>query len=429
LLTRTGFFALALALLLGGAGVTQATHLTPPPALDQSNPYKDDVTRARQALDQSIERFWADYYANPWDFQRLQWDYDAYVRAWYDYMYALSRYYAWERQSKTFSGRVLTREGPRPIPVRRGSTAKQEQEGKALTIAPFRDAPIAGAAVVVTRNVRILYKADQSPQTQDQPAERLLAPQTWRQVTDRQGNFAFGGLGEGDYRYTVTHEGYLPASGLFTLGKGPVKRQIYLSTMRRFNGVVLTVPAEVYPIIRPLLAKSAPSAQAGQQTQEVSAETVEKLLSQKPGLAPPFKRTIPLEGARVRLSPPRIPIYKAEQTGQAQSAQGADAQAQSQGEQAAARRILPGFPDRWPTAVTGSKGQFHFANLYRQAYEVTVEKEGYTPFRGLVSLDDPVTFRRIVVFPWLSEPPRPYPVRAQEQEAPSGTDVENPFGK
>jgi hypothetical protein len=417
-----------------------------PPEFTKENPYADDLARARRALDDSIRRFWEVYSRDPWNYWVVVDAYYGYAEAYRRYNWVLAKYWEWERNQSSFSGRVLTRETPPPVYT--------TTEGQPRAMGLITDRPVSGATIRLVSGPVIYYgtkpgEAQPAPaaQTPDQPTGMIAPPnmpsRIYLATSNEKGRFVFRNLPRGHYNYTVSKDGFSPVHGAVEVGVARQERDIYLNRHRGFAGVVLTVSKPVWAIIKPMLVKpqTASAVAPVQDAVVASAEDVEQVLGSDARIQPIHRKLIPVEGARVMLrSFNRFPMPLA--AGGAPGAAPLDATSGAAASPTTSTPQAPsaGFADpgivRWPpmpidpSTTTGGDGKFHFENLPQTSYQVVVEKPGFIPFRAMVTLDRYQTFRRVVIFPLMPGEPMPVPVPMPAQQTDTqGGSLNDPFAR
>jgi hypothetical protein len=314
-----------------------------PSPVDQRNPYARELVAARRHLDATIVEYWRVYRQDPWNVWGLWRAYFAYADAWYRYRRTLDRYWAWYgERDHVLTGRVVSSD-----------------------ISPYEwrrhDQPVAAARVD-------LY-------TYVPPGQRRPVVLIGTRTTDSRGAFEFRNLAEGTYSYSITCQGYAPASGRVEVGRdGQRELVVRLSRIRILTGTVLA----------------------------------RRMVGNPPADPPPgFWNPVPVAGAEVIVEIDGIARIQDPATGSTAS-----------------------HPEEaWiGRAVTGADGRFRIENIPFSQAILLVRKAGYRSHSEGLRLADEVTDRNVVLT--YDGPPipiaRPGEPGYQEIEvAPAGT-VDNP---
>lgn len=407
-----------------------------PAEMSRENPFADDLARARKRLDASILRFWDIYARDPWNYWLVVDAYYSYADSYQRYTWVLWRYWHWENTHYRFSGRVLTRDV---------EVLENEKVARPELVVP-------NAEIKLERNAAFLagqplaQKEEAKEAKETAVAHTTVAPPAgYTAKSDDKGRFDFRGLPRGQYKYTVTAEGFFPTSGLVEIAATRQDRDVYLTRLRKFEGTVFTVTADCLPILRPLLSKAGAP---GGAVDVASADEVEKILGSDQRIAPQFRRLVPVDGAKVSLNaatslpfpipglpapgqtpgqtPGQLPPVPGQVPGQLPPAPG---QVPGQLPPVGDDKARPVAGQVVPSTSTGADGKFAFAGLTDTSYRVSAEKAGYLPFSALINLERAHTWRRIVIFPFVPFEPGKLEPQKVEQTDVQGKSLNDPFAK
>ena len=438
-----------------------------PAPFNDLNPFTKKVQVTREQVQAAVKKFYADYYAQPWNFYLQVANYYRYVDAYNAYMQALAAYWRWENNNRNaFTGKVVSQSypwirplaasGAAPEPATTDDTPTSSDPAIAIRILP-QEIPIPGAAITLMPAMIFLKSADGDPSQNPVAVNQGVDPgqsvdaippdqdqkiaasypgwQIYRQKSTPRGTFAFRNVRQGSYRFTVSAEGYQVQSGTVEIGGGPVRRTIVMNKEQIFTGTVVTIAPRAVPIILPLLRASGSTgtgvvdpATTATGAPEPSLSTdqsdaVERALVASPNLPPEFRRFIPLSGATVRMQ--RSDIAYIQANGGTVDAPQAD------NSSAGVAR-----PDIWPgpmpgqTTTTDGNGRFSFKGLDGNQYWINVSKPGYMSFGANITIFGGTQQRRIVLIPTFKDiPPLPMPMAADRTtvDQVSGDDMDNPF--
>ncbi|MBI4859605.1 MAG: hypothetical protein HY815_04995 [Candidatus Riflebacteria bacterium] len=261
----------------------------------------------------------------------------------------------------------------------------------------------AGLEAALVRISRLpLLAVDPPPVPSDRSgiASNARPQRVWDTRTDDRGLFNVLGLADGKYRYDVSKELFVSASGEVTVRGGLVEKLVSLkrslTPQAALRGTVYTIAPEAWVAL-----ESAPGA-AGRSSDPISARTIEKQLESSPRVPDRWRKLIPVEGARVVLRGDERPMAPGTRTSDGGAASTGERPIDLLGElsrtptvdQAAARTRRPGL-----VAITAADGTFEFARVQLSVATITIARPGFQTFEGKLRFDDEQADRRFVILP------------------------------